>query len=253
MKPTSPASSHMQADIRSGFTLVELLIVIVIIVVLASLSFFGFSRMRTMADKVASTRNLSQMQIANTSYAADHNGKYVPLSTADGDSIVTSKWFDNPDYLSELKGELAIKSNGKPDTSMPLSMLDPITVRSKGNQFKNIYASYGYISTGMPGGAYESPNSNIGYTMHQIQFPSRKAAFITATDWTARYESRFTWQGAAAVEGATSDQKIAYRHNGKALVVYYDGHVGEVSVADIEALDRQGGASNEFWNAGVGK
>lgn len=237
----------------AGFTLVELLVVIVIILVLSALSFVGFNRMRTMADKVAATRNLSQMQIANAGYAADHNGKYVPLSTADHSGTVTSKWFDNPEYLSQLKGDLPTLANGNSNTSVPLSMLDPIAVRAKKAQYDSLYASFGYISTGMPGGAYKTPDSNMGYSTFQIQSPARKAAFITATDWIARYESRFSWQGAAAVEGATTNQKIAYRHQGKAIVVYYDGHIDELSIPEIKTIDQRGGAKNIFWDALLGK
>lgn len=39
-----------------------------------------------------------------------------------------------------------------------------------------------------------------------------------------------------------------YDHK-KAIVVYCDGHLGEVSTADVKALDQKGGASNGFWDA----
>jgi prepilin-type N-terminal cleavage/methylation domain-containing protein/prepilin-type processing-associated H-X9-DG protein len=234
---------------RPGFTLVELLVVILIIAVLAALALTGFSRMRMMADKVTSARNLSQLQLANTGYAGDHNGKYVPVYTFDQDSVATSSWFNNPTFLSHLKGDLDTKPNGTLDTSVPLSMLDPVAVRAKGNQYTIMYASYGYIETGMPGGSYRQASANKGYTTMQVHSPSRKAAFITATDWIVAYNGRFRWAGAGAVEGKSSDQKIAYRHNKKAVVVYYDGHIGEVSMEDLKAIDQKGGAGNIFWDA----
>jgi prepilin-type N-terminal cleavage/methylation domain-containing protein/prepilin-type processing-associated H-X9-DG protein len=233
-----------------GFTLVELLVVITIIVVLVSISIVGFKRMRAAADKVGSTRNLSQLQIANVSYAADHNGKYVPIYTFDSDSVATSSWFNNPALLSRFRGELPNRVNGAPDTSVAGTMLDPIAFRAKGlNQTDRLYASFGYIDTGMPGGSYRQANADRGYNMVHVSSPSRKAAFITATDWIVNYNGRFRWQGAGAVEGKSSDQKIAYRHGGKAIVVYYDGHIGEMSMADISALDQKGGSANSFWDA----
>lgn len=70
---------------------------------------------------------------------------------------------------------------------------------------------------------------------------------MTATDWIVKYERRFLWVGKAAVEGLTGNQIMAYRHNGKAIVAYYDGHVGEVSMADMKRLDAKGGKQNAFW------
>jgi prepilin-type processing-associated H-X9-DG protein len=85
--------------------------------------------------------------------------------------------------------------------------------------------------------------------LDQLSAPERSAAFITATDAVAHHRSRFLWKGPGAVEGKTGNQKIAYRHNGKALVAYYDGHVAEVSMNDMKLIDQQGGANHVFWKA----
>jgi prepilin-type N-terminal cleavage/methylation domain-containing protein len=70
---------HTSRHPRRGFTLIELMVVILIIIVIAALSLTGMRRMRDDADKVNSIKNLSQLQLANASYAADHNGRYVSL------------------------------------------------------------------------------------------------------------------------------------------------------------------------------
>ena len=75
---TNPTFAKLQSRSSRGFTLVELLITITIIVVLAALSLAGFSKMRVYADQVGSTRNISNLMVANATYAADNNGKYVP-------------------------------------------------------------------------------------------------------------------------------------------------------------------------------
>jgi prepilin-type processing-associated H-X9-DG protein len=49
------------------------------------------------------------------------------------------------------------------------------------------------------------------------------------------------------VEGKTNDSKIAYRHNGKAVVGYYDGHGGVISMAEMRKIDTLGGINNVFW------
>ena len=55
----------------------------------------------------------------------------------------------------------------------------------------------------------------------------------------AKYSGRFQWQGSAAVEGYENG-KIAYRYGGKALVAYFDGHVGEVTPEDMKQFRQAG-------------
>lgn len=64
---------------RKGFTLTELLVVITIIAVLASIGFFGTSRVRDSARRAASLGNLRQMGVGITTFVADNNG-FLPLS-----------------------------------------------------------------------------------------------------------------------------------------------------------------------------
>jgi hypothetical protein len=42
---------------------------------------------------------------------------------------------------------------------------------------------------------------------------------------------------------------IAYLHQNKALVVYYDGRAAAINKADITRIDSKGGATNPFWKA----
>jgi prepilin-type N-terminal cleavage/methylation domain-containing protein/prepilin-type processing-associated H-X9-DG protein len=236
-----------------GFTLVEVLVVISIIVVLAALSFMGVSRMRNSADRVIATRNLSQLQIANASYAADHNGCFVDPIAFDGEGKTYTSWAGNPEFVSMLVGERSDADieeiDAKLGVRMPQSLLDPVALKARKLEYDRIPASYGCnvvdreVSWGKPGATSKK------LMITQLGSPARTAAFLTATDFQAKYEGRFVWKDAAAVEGYTKDGKIAYRYGKKAMVVYYDGHVGEVSQADMKKFDEQCGATNVFWNA----
>jgi len=234
---------------RPGFTLVELLVVIVIIAVLAALSMMGFTRIRAAADSAATTTVLRQLQMANVGYASDHNGQYVPMESFDQNSARYGEWHHSSTFLSYLTGDSSALERGKQTVQAPISVLDPIVVRAKQRMWDRLFASYGYNQQGMPTlGSPPRPNSQRSFKVSQVTNPSRSAAFITATDWKVIHANRFNWLN-NPVEGKTTDQRIAYRHNGKAIVVYYDGSSGTVSPADIRAFDAQGGANHPFWKA----
>lgn len=235
----------------SAFTLTELLVVILIIASLFALGFVGVSKLRQAGDQVVSARNLSQLQVANAGYAGDNNGQYVPIYEFNDTGSGYVAWCDSPKFISYLKGDTAVyQASDKGDVSLPLNMLDASTVKAKQRGFNNVQASFGYITSGIPvkGGGWGNPNGSVAFMVHQLTAPARTAVFVTATDWNVQYSSRFLWQGAGAVEGKTVNQKMAYRHKDKALVVYYDGHMAALSKEDIKKIDTQGGPSNIFWD-----
>lgn len=75
---------------RSGFTLVELLIVITIILVLAALSFMVVPRIRRSAQTTASVGNLRQIHILMMGYVQENGGRY-PMSVYQ-DEVDSPTW-----------------------------------------------------------------------------------------------------------------------------------------------------------------
>lgn len=233
---------HVSSQPRRGFTLVELLVVITIIVVLAALSVSTTVRMRDQAFKASSIRNIAQLQIANASYAADNSGNYAPIYAYDDQGVRIGFWYQNPEFLSNLAGD-ALDASGESARSAPVSMLDPKVFRGKKGFHQSMAASYGMNDNGITG--VHGPNVKPSHKLGQIPNPSESMAFATATDYRVTYNSRFKWKG---VDGKTSDGALAYRHGGKALVVYFDGHVGELSQGDMKNIDTKGGKDSSFWN-----
>ena len=241
---------HPVRRVRGGFTLIELLATMGIVLTLVALAYSGLAKMSQAGRRVVAMHNLSQLQLANTSYATDNNDRYVSVYVFDDKGASYVAWLSDPKFLSYLKGEQAVYlANGRVDPTLPLSMLDPAVVSAKKTGSTNVSASFGYNYTGMPGISWAQPNGNQYFRASQLTTPSRSAAFMSCTDWIAKFEGRFLWQGAAAVEGKTGDGKIALRYDHKALVVYYDGHIGAVSLADLQSIDQNGGANNIFWKA----
>jgi prepilin-type N-terminal cleavage/methylation domain-containing protein len=228
---------------QRGFTLVELLVVILIIATLAVLALWGTKRVRDSANKSTSIRNLSQIQIANASYAADHNGRFVPIRANDQSGKPT-RWFQDPDFLGNLIGEV-FDSSGKQVETIHLSLLDPKVLSGRKSGYDKIYSSYGMNDTSLQLGG--EPDLNSGHSLNQVSDPSRTMSFATATDFRVTYNSRYKWDFENPNDSKTAGGEIAYRYGNKVLVVYFDGHVGELGKSDFEAIDRIGGKANVFW------
>lgn len=242
MKPFD--SKKQLSGAHPGFTLTELLVVILIIAVLAALSLVGVRKMRDMADKATATRNLSQLQLANMTYATDHNGDFVPIRAND-DKGKATRWFSDTKYVEYLTGQTVGGSDNKLAEAPP-HMLDPKVVRARKPLSGKIYTSYGMNDTGLQLGG--SPGLKSAHNMNRIPEPARSMAFATATDFRITYNNRFRWNFDNPNDSKTAGGEIAYRHGKKVLAVYFDGHVGELSRADLEEIDRaRGGRNSAFW------
>jgi prepilin-type N-terminal cleavage/methylation domain-containing protein len=230
-----------------GFTLVELLVVILIIATLAALSMVMFNRARTAGDLTTTVAIIRQLQLANYAYANEHNGQFVPLQSKDENNAVSVTWHQNTAFLAYLTGDpSALEANQLVNNVVPRSILDPIVVRSKQRLWNMLYASFGYNQENMP---IFGPSQDKSFKISQLTCPNRSAAFVTGTDHYLKYSGRFLWKPGVSTEGKSTDGRMAFRHEKKAIVVYYDGSSGVITQADLKNYDANGGKANPFWKA----
>jgi prepilin-type processing-associated H-X9-DG protein len=218
-------------------------------VTIATVALLGTKKMRQSAHTVTTIKRIAGLAQANALYATEHNGKYVAAYSFDEESQPGIPWHYNPSFLDALIGDSIALDQAEEFEGvdgLPDQVLDPVVVRSKKKDWSRISASFAYNNENVPGGSWGQPGTSRAHTLYSVKNPSESFAFITATDWIANYGGRLLWRK-SPVEGKTNDSKIAYRHGGKAVVAFYDGHTSTMSIEDMRKIDKLGGIGNVFW------
>ena len=199
---------------RSGFTLVELLVVITIIGLLAGLSLGALARVRASADQGACVGHLQQIGAASFSCAADNDGEFPQNDANWGTSYVMS-------IIPYLGGT-------NKSTKILVCPADKYGTVSNG-----VYAPYMGVSYGQNG--YMS-----GVKLARNSYPS-------ATALTMDFEEHWTVVE-STVAGGKGPPRIAAlkkRHKEFVNVGYCDGHVGRVPMTVFDSC--RASVTNRFW------
>ena len=199
---------------RSGFTLVELLVVITIIGLLAGLSLGALARVRASADQGTCVGRLQQIGAASLSCATDNDGEF-PLNDAN--------W--GTSYVMSIMPYLGGTNKGTKVLVCPADKYGTVSNGVYGPSMGVSYGQNGYMS---------------GVKMARIMYPS-------ATALTMDFEEHWTVVE-STVAGGKGPPRIAAlkkRHKEFVNVGYCDGHVGRVPMTVFDSC--RASVTNRFW------
>ncbi len=225
----------------SGFTLVELLIVITIIGILAGMLTPALISAREAARRTHCMNNMRQLYLANVMYA-DANGSYVAAAP----DIFTSnlrRWHGTRNNTSEAfdaeSGPLW-DDLGKSGRVRRCTSFRDYSKSDADNAFESSCGGYGYnatgvgsrtyllgysvqaMQTGMPPAAIEQPDRTVMFC--DCAFPQ---PYGNEPDYLIEYSfaEAYHWVFQPWTESKyRSDPSIHFRHGGKACVIWCDGH-----------------------------
>lgn len=253
-------------NLTRGFTLVELLVVVAIVAILASLLLPALGRARQQARSTECVNNLRQLYLANTMYAAEHDGFFVPAaSDLDGPSGGLIRWHGArtaPDAPFDGKqgplAEYLVESRVK---ECPVFF----EFREDGdvdNAFESGTGGYGYNNAYVGGRFHikEFPDSlRSGNRDVRIQRPGTTIMFADAALPQPGHLIEYGFlepphfvdpenpQGNAAF--GFSSPSLHFRHYGRVNVVWCDGHISSEKWEWAPETNIYG-AKNSRWSVG---
>jgi prepilin-type N-terminal cleavage/methylation domain-containing protein/prepilin-type processing-associated H-X9-DG protein len=219
---------------RNAFTLIELLVVIAIIGLLLAILVPSLQMAKTLAQRIVCSTNLRSIGLANTLYAEEHNGYYVPVMWRynPGDALI-HPWMSN-ETMRDYVGTSEAQSDSDNRYKLPDEFLcpsDQVSHREMVDSQWVAWLSYGYNLTDW----FSSWNDIVyaGHKVAEIRRPSGELFFTESNDWWC------LWSGANYVDGwdvlghdtITPYKDVGcggptlYRHSEGANITFYDGHV----------------------------
>ncbi len=221
-------SARPSLRLRRAFSLIELLGAILIIAILGTLVGVVLQNIQGNSQLVKSLSIIRQYQSANSLYSLDHGGLYVPIRTMTEEGL-TKRWVDQQDFKDHL--------NIPPGADWPLNLLSPNAGVLDENGKPLLTRSYGINTLGFSD--WFNPSISYQASVATIEDPVNTIAFTDALDWIVAKHGIKRYPG----EEVYAKHAVAFRYDGKATVVFFDGHTGAYTMDEM--LENK----QKWWNA----
>ena len=245
----------MYNEKQKAFTLIELLVVISVITMLTAILMPTLSVARFETQALVCKSNLRQLLIANTGYATENDGFFVPAASDMWESAGLHRWHGLRDTLDEpfdpLRGPLAeYLADGK--VKQCPSKVNFIKGKDWSMNFEQGCGGYGYNMTYIGSRLWQS-SAGSGQTwkdayintarITEISSPGKTLMFTDtamANDGLSLIEYSFAEPPFAVYDGlpVTSfymSPSVHFRHGNRANVGWADSHV------DCQQMSKHGG------------
>ena len=231
----SPHYRVSQPSTSRGFTLIELLTVIAFIAILGSILLVGIGKVRERAVSIESVSNLREIHSAISMYVMNNNGEYPRARTlvpTGGSGSVwnyeSGFWFNAiGEYLDEgrrFRQDLVATGPWPQSTPFASPSITDKSLHGWGGAGIDVGLN-GYL---FPAGRPPTPRVRD----LNIENPARALLAADAADPSTGIGS---WQ--TGHPGAFSGANIAFRHGGKANLLFVDGSVRQITPDQLEDED----------------
>jgi prepilin-type N-terminal cleavage/methylation domain-containing protein/prepilin-type processing-associated H-X9-DG protein len=240
---------------RKGFTLIELLVVIAIIALLMGILMPALMRAKEHGKRTVCCNNVRTLGMANTVYADECDGWYVPIIHRPPSGIRT--WPANQLFRT-LVGYKDRQGEAESDWHAPKEFRCPsdvISMKERPDAQYDSWLSYGYNLTDW----YYTDWYAAQYAGHKnttVPNPAEELIFTESNDWWAWWKGANYFDGWDVLghdtimpyKGVGCDGPTLYRHSEGVNLAFYDGHVQYMKKERVYTLKAYQDGTPGMWS-----